>query len=116
MIDGNFSVKDAASKCLAIIFKYQHHVPARDDLLEFIMKKLAISKNFSHRRAFIWFCKHLVSIIPFQMFRDIFSETLLSMSNDPIPRIRQDLCLALIVIKPFFDRTEEEAYIITEML
>ena len=41
------------------------HVPARDDLLEFIMKKLAISKNFSHRRAFIWFCKHLVSIIPF---------------------------------------------------
>jgi len=50
------------------------------------------------------------------MFRDMFSETLLSMSNDPIPRIRQDLCLALIVIKPFFDRTEEEAYIITEML
>ena len=80
MIDGNFSVKDAASKCLAIIFKYQHHVPARDDLLEFIMKKLAISKNFSHRRAFIWFCKHLVSLIPFQMFRDIFSETFIEAS------------------------------------
>ena len=88
IIDGNFQIKDAASKCLAIIFQYQHHVPARDELLDFIMKKLASSKNFSHRRAFIWLCKHIVSIIPFQMFRDIFSETLLGMNKDPIPRIR----------------------------
>lgn len=80
------------------------------------MKKLAKGKNFSVRRTFISFCKYVVGMIPFQMFKDLFSETLLDMKLDPIPRIRQDLCESMIIIKPYYDRTEEEAYIITELL
>lgn len=38
------------------------------------------------------------------------------MHEDPIPRIRQDLAEVLVVIKPYFDRTEQEAYIITELI
>ena len=49
------------------------------------------------------------------MFKDIFSEELLSMFNDKIPKVRSHLSEVLISIKPYYDRTEEEAYIITEM-
>jgi hypothetical protein len=38
------------------------------------------------------------------------------MKVDPIPRIRQDLAQVMIIIKPYYDRSEEEAYIITELL
>jgi hypothetical protein len=85
-------------------------------MLEFLMKSLLSSNNFAQRRAFIWFCKHVITLIPFQMFKDIFSDHLMGMHTDPIPRVRQDLAEALITIKPFFDRSEEEAYIITELL
>lgn len=50
------------------------------------------------------------------MFRDLFSDHLIGMHSDPIPRVRMDLAESLIIIKPFFDRSEEEAYIITELL
>lgn len=115
-IEGNNNVRSAAAKCIARVFQYQHHVPAREDLLDFVMKRLAKGKSFSHRRTYITFCEHVVGLIPFMMFKELFSEKLLSMNEDPIPRIRQDLAEVLIVIKPYFDRTEHDAYIITELI
>jgi len=50
------------------------------------------------------------------MFKEIFSDEFLGMHNDKIPRVRSHLSESLIVIKPYYDRTEEEAYIITELL
>lgn len=45
-IEGNVNIQYAAVKCLAQIYKLQHHAPAREELLEFIIKKLARGKNF----------------------------------------------------------------------
>jgi hypothetical protein len=78
-IEGNNTLRDEATKCLAKIFQYQHHAPARDELLDFIMTRLAGGKNFSLRRTFIWFCKHVVGMIPFAMFKDIFWQKLFAM-------------------------------------
>jgi hypothetical protein len=110
------NLRNAASKCLAKIIKYQHHMPAREEVIDFIMKQLARGNSFASRRTYIMFCRHVISMIPFNMFKELFSVQLLSMQTDKIPRIRQDLLEVLIVIKPYYDKTEEEAYIITELL
>ncbi len=64
-VQGNNNIRNQTMKCLAIILKYQHHTPAREELMEFIKSKLFKGKNFSHRRTFIWFCKHVITQIPF---------------------------------------------------
>lgn len=103
---GNFHLRDMAAKCLAKIFQFQHHMPAREELMEFVIKKLAKGKSFSHRRTYISFCKYVVSLIPFEMFKELFSEILFAMHKDPIPKVRQHLSEVLIVIKPYYDRSE----------
>jgi hypothetical protein len=64
-IEGNTSVRKAAAKCLAKIITRQHHVPAREELIEFVITKLCLSKNFSHRSTFIHFCAFIIEMIPF---------------------------------------------------
>jgi len=50
------------------------------------------------------------------MYKELFSNHLFELKNDPIPRVRQDLAEVLIIIKPYYDRSEEEAFMITELL
>lgn len=81
-VDGNTIIRKQSLQCLAKIITHQHHIPARDEIIEFVLTKLCHSKNFSHRRSFITFCCYIVGLIPFQMFKDIFSSHLLEMKND----------------------------------
>ena len=68
-VEGNTSIKHQAVYLLAKILQYQHHVPAREELIEFILTRIANSKNFSHRRAYIEFCSTIIKHVPFLMFK-----------------------------------------------
>lgn len=64
-VDGNTMVRKQSVKCLAKIITYQHHIPAREEVIDFILSRLFLSKNFSHRRTFISFCCNIINLIPF---------------------------------------------------
>ena len=94
----------------------QHHLPAREEVVEFIITKLAQSKNFSHRRSFITFCSYIIKMIPFQLFKDLFANHLFNLKEDRIKEVRCHLAESLIEIKPYFDLKEDDAMTITELL
>ena len=50
------------------------------------------------------------------MFIDSFSVYLFSLLKDPITMVRAHLAEAMIIIKPFYDRNEEDALLITELV
>lgn len=85
-LEGNTTIRKQALKVLAKIITHQHHLPAREEVIEFVISKMFQSKNFSHRRSFISFCCHIVTMIPFQMFKDVFASHLFSLKDDRLPR------------------------------
>ena len=102
--------------CLAKIITHQHHAPAREEVVDFVITRLCQSKNFSHRRTFISFCCYIVTLIPFQMFKDVFSAHLFGYKDDKISRIRCHLAESMIELKPYYDLHEENAILVTELL
>jgi hypothetical protein len=58
----------------------------------------------------------VIKLLPIETFKKLFFENLLALNIDPIGKVRMHLALSMITIKPFFDRTEEDAMIITELL
>lgn len=115
-LEGNTFVRNQGAKCLAKIITRQHHVPAREELIEFVITKLYQSKNFSHRSTYIQFCVFMIDMIPFSMFNERFGALLFNLHKDKIPKIRADLAKALVVVKPFYDSKEEGALQITDIL
>jgi len=65
VLDGNTEVRKQSAKCLAKVLARQHHVPAKEELIDFIITRLFQSQNFGHRRTFIQFCCFVVDLIPF---------------------------------------------------
>lgn len=108
-LEGNTTIRKEALLVLAKIITHQHHLPAREEVIDFILTRMCQSKNFSHRRSFISFCCHIVKKIPFQMFKDVFASHLFSYKDDRIPRVRCDLAEAMIELKPYYDLKEEDA-------
>ena len=83
---------------------------------DFIVGRMGESKNFNMRRAFIEFCVAVICMIPIEMFKRLFFELLISYKDDKIAKVRSHFAESLIRIKPFFDRDEESAMVITEIL
>ena len=77
LMTGNTSLRIEASKFLAKVIKLQHHMPYREELINFIKQNLAVSTNNSLRRTFIEFCKSVITLIPYELFRKFFFEDLL---------------------------------------
>jgi hypothetical protein len=109
-------VRAETAKCLAKIIQYQHHVPAREELIIFLKENLAQSSNFSLRCTFVSFCKYLITMVSFDFFKKLFLEDLLSLRSDSIERVKIELAETAIIIKPFFDIYPSDAILLTEML
>jgi len=58
----------------------------------------------------------MITLIPFSMYKEMFSEFCLAMHQDKIPKVRSHLANDLIKIKAYYDITEEDALLITEIL
>ena len=115
-LEGNTYVRKQSLQCLAQIITHQHHIPAREEVIEFIISKLCNSRNFAHRRSFITFCCYIITLIPFQMFKDLFATHLFNLKEDKIIRVRCHLAESMIEIKPYYDLKEDDAIQVTELL
>jgi hypothetical protein len=116
LMTGNSTVRKEACRFLAKVIKYQHHIPYREELIQFIKQNLAVSSNFSLRRSFIEFCTFVVAQIPYDLFKKCFLEELLVLKKDPIESVRKELAVASPTLKPFLDRDAKDAMQLTEVL
>lgn len=66
-------------------------------------ENLAQSTNFSLRRTFIGYCKQLITLIPYDMFKKICLDDLLGLKSDKNEKVKIDLCDVAVSIKPYLD-------------
>lgn len=91
-------------------------MPAKNELKDFVISQMGESANFNMRRAYIEFCSAVICLVPIEMFKRLFFELLITYKDDKIAKVRSHFVESLIVIKPFFDRDEECAMMITEII
>ena len=68
-----------------------------------ITKEMTMSNNWIQRKAFIYFCKHVVYFMSRDFFKKNFMKDYISMSQDKVPHVRMEFANAMLTIKPYFD-------------
>ena len=96
---GNKDIKEAACNCLAKIMEYQHHTPSREELLAVVKKELHQATDWQQRRAFVYFCKSIVTRMPMEYFKSHFMKDYIECSADKVPHIRMEFAKAMLIIK-----------------
>jgi hypothetical protein len=103
LIKGNTTVKEEVCKLFGKIIQLQHHQPYREELVNYIKETLALGFNFNLRRSYIGFCNHVITLIPYKLFKKFFMEDLFLLQKDTIMNVRNDLAKSLAHLKPYFD-------------
>ena len=60
--------------------KFQHNSSSREEQLAMITKEMTMSNNWIQRKAFIYFCKHIVHYMSRDFFKKNFMKDYISMS------------------------------------
>lgn len=68
-----------------------------------ITKEMTMSRNWIQRKAFLYFCKHVVQYMSRDFFKKTFMKDYIALSEDKVPHVRMEFANAMLVIKPYFD-------------
>lgn len=64
-----------------------------------VKKELHGASDWQLRRAFVYFCKSIVTLMPIAFFKKHFMRDYIECSTDKVPHIRMEFAKAMIIIK-----------------
>lgn len=96
-------LRNAAAYFMASLYCNLYSSSRKQTLQEKFDKEFFNSQSFIHRKGYIQLCAHLVKLISFKNFRELFLSNYMKAIEDPVAEVRVSFLNSVSTVRPYLE-------------